>query len=68
MSLEDTSHIGLQAMSYFNKQKPEPEAPQRFSLFPQIPESMMQLLQHIHSINTEYVLMICLVLCIEKCQ
>ena len=28
MSLEDTFHIGLQAMSYFNQQKPEPEAPQ----------------------------------------
>lgn len=55
-------HIGLDANSYLNKQGPGPEAPSRFSQLHQIPGSMMQL-QNIHLINTEYVLMICLVLC-----
>lgn len=62
MSLEDMFHIGLKAKSYFNKQKPEPEAPLRFSQLPKIPGYVMQL-QHIHSIIIEYVLMIYLVLC-----
>lgn len=46
MSLEDIFHIGFKAKSYFNKQKPEPEAPLRFSQLPKIPGYMMQL-QHI---------------------
>ena len=53
MSLEDTFHIGLQEMSYFNKQKPEPEAPQ---IPPASPDSWVcDTITTTHSFNKQWI-------------